>query len=31
MVTPLPREAQLRVEEDNVKQSLNYARQQLGL
>ena len=31
MVTPLSREGQLRVEEDNVKQSLNYAREQLGL
>ncbi|HZT33714.1 MAG TPA: TIM barrel protein [Bryobacteraceae bacterium] len=27
----LPRAAQLRVEEDNVKESLNYAREQLGL
>ncbi|HWC00874.1 MAG TPA: TIM barrel protein [Bryobacteraceae bacterium] len=30
-VTGLPRDAQLGLEEDNVKQSLYYARQQLGL
>jgi hypothetical protein len=31
LVDGLDREAQLRVEEDNVKQSLHYARMQLGL
>jgi sugar phosphate isomerase/epimerase len=31
LVTPLARDTQLRVEQDNVKQSLNYAREQLGL
>jgi sugar phosphate isomerase/epimerase len=30
-VSHLPRPAQLRLEVDNVKQSLNYAREQLGL
>ncbi|MGA2589233.1 MAG: sugar phosphate isomerase/epimerase family protein [Bryobacteraceae bacterium] len=31
VVSGLPREAQLRLEEDNVKQSLSYARGRLGL
>ena len=31
VVSEMSQEAQLRVEEDNVKQSLNYAREQLGL
>lgn len=30
-VAGLPKDAQLRLEEDNVKQSLHYAREQLGL
>jgi hypothetical protein len=31
IVTGLEREAQLRLEEDNVKKSLTYARERLGL
>jgi sugar phosphate isomerase/epimerase len=31
VVSGLPREAQLRLEEDNVKKSLGYARERLGL
>jgi hypothetical protein len=31
VVSGLPRDAQLKLEEDNVKKSLTYARERLGL